>query len=232
MDSTQKKHPAACSHRRVRNARISSARTPRYTTQYTTQYTQQYTPLHARRDPSRSTHGLTLVELAITLAIVAVLAAMAAPGFAQLIARQRLVGAAVQLASDVQFVRNESVLRNAALRLSFYASPSGSCYLVHSGARSACSCGDSAGTAALATCAGDAEPIKTVSIAAASGLSVQANVASIRFDPLHGTGTPTGTLRVVSARAGSIHHVVNLLGRVRSCSPVDSGPVVPGYPAC
>ena len=231
MDSTQKKHPATCSHRRLRNARISSERTPRYTTQYTT----QNTPLQVRRDPSRSTHGLTLVELAITLAIVAVLAAMAAPGFAQLIARQRLVGAAVQLASDVQFVRNESVLRNAALRLSFYASPSGSCYLVHSGARSACSCGDStgaAGTAALATCAGDAEPIKTVSIAAASGLSVQANVASIRFDPLHGTGTPTGTLRVVSARAGSIHHVVNLLGRVRSCSPADSGPVVPGYPAC
>jgi type IV fimbrial biogenesis protein FimT len=176
-----------------------------------------------------TTRGLTLVELAITLAIVAVLAALAIPSFSQLIERQRLVGAAVQLAGDVQFVRSESVLRNEPLRLSFYTTTYGTCYLVHSGERSACACAAAAGAA---TCTGTAAPIKTVAVLGTSGLSVQANVASIRFDPLHGTGTPTGTLRVVSARAGSIHHVVNLLGRVRSCSPTDAGTAVPGYRPC
>jgi type IV fimbrial biogenesis protein FimT len=64
-----------------------------------------------------------------------------------------------------------------------------------------------------------------------TGLSVQANVSSILFDPLHGTSTPTGTLRVVSATEGPIHHIVNVLGRVRTCTPSGS-PVLPGYRSC
>jgi type IV fimbrial biogenesis protein FimT len=54
-------------------------------------------------------------------------------------------------------------------------------------------------------------------------------VASMRFDPLHGTSTPTGTLRVVGANERAIHHVVNIMGRVRSCSPQAA---VRGYAAC
>ena len=140
-----------------------------------------------------------------------------------------VAGLAAQLATDVQFTRSESILRNEALRLSFYSEAWGSCYVVHSGARDQCSC--SAGSSA-ATCIEDATQIKTVRVPTSAGASVQANVSSILFDPLHGTSTPTGTLRVRSPAVGSIHHVVNVLGRVRTCSPDGPAPAIPGYRVC
>ena len=172
--------------------------------------------------------GITLVEAAITLTILAVLVCSAAPSFSGLIERQRLGGLAAQLASDVQFVRSTSVWRNEPLRLSFYSAAWGSCYVVHSGARHQCSC-EADGPAAV--CTADAVQLKTVSVPAATGLSVQANVGSILFDPLHGTSTPAGTLRVMSVAAGSVHHIVNVLGRVRTCTPSGS-PILAGYRTC
>ena len=78
-------------------------------------------------------------------------------------------------------------------------------------------------------CAGSARIIKGVTLATGERVSVAGNVASIAFDPLHGTSTPTGTLRLVGARGSAVHHVVNVVGRVRSCSP---GGAVPGYSPC
>jgi type IV fimbrial biogenesis protein FimT len=42
---------------------------------------------------------------------------------------------------------------------------------------------------------------------------------SLTFDPVRGTVTPTATLRVEARDGKAIHQIVNLLGRVRSCSP-------------
>ncbi|MDO9316465.1 MAG: GspH/FimT family pseudopilin [Burkholderiaceae bacterium] len=189
----------------------------------------QHTPRNTVSQRLHRQPGFTLVEAAVTLAILAALACGAAPSFHGMIERQRLAGLASQLATDVQFVRSESVLRNEALRLSFYSAVWGTCYVVHSGVRNQCSCT----TASIeATCVADAAQIKTVIVPASAGASVQANVSSILFDPLHGTSTPTGTLRVVSPAVGSIHHVVNVLGRVRTCSPDGPVPALPGYRVC
>ncbi len=184
--------------------------------------------LHRTTQPTKRQRGITLVEAAITLAILAVLVCSAAPSFSGLIERQRLGGLAAQLATDVQFARSASVWRNEPLRLSIYSASGGTCYVLHSGAHNQCSC--TAHTLA-ATCTAEAVQLKTVSVPASTGLSVQANVASILFDPLHGTSTPAGTLRVVSTTAGSIHHIVNVLGRVRTCTPSGS-PALPGYRTC
>jgi type IV fimbrial biogenesis protein FimT len=78
-------------------------------------------------------------------------------------------------------------------------------------------------------CGGGARAIKGVALAAAERVGVTANVASVVFDPLHGTSTPTGTLRLTGARGRAIHHIVNVVGRVRSCSPEGA---VSGYPPC
>ena len=182
---------------------------------------------HTHAKPKRQ-RGITLVEAAITLAILAVLVCGAAPSFSGLIERQRLAGLAAQVVTDVQFVRSAAVWRNEPLRLSFYSAAWGSCYVVHSGARNQCSC---AASATAAVCTGDAVQLKTVSLPTSNGLSVQANVSSFLFDPLHGTSTPTGTLRVASATSGAIHHIVNVLGRVRTCTPSGS-PALPGYRTC
>ena len=175
---------------------------------------------------SSAQRGVTLIEACIVLAITAIVAGAAAPGMQSLIDARRLEGAATQLATDIQFVRSDAVARNEALRLSFYAAPAGSCYVIHTGNAAQCGCANAAGPA---QCSGDAREIKTVTIATAEHVGLQANVASVRFDPLHGTSTPTGTLRVIGTGGRAIHHVINVMGRVRSCSPQAA---VPGYRPC
>ena len=169
--------------------------------------------------------GITLIEACIVLAIIAIVAGSAAPGMRSLIDARRLDGAATQLATDIQFVRAAAVATNEALRLSLYATASGSCYVIHTGNANQCRCA----ATGPAQCSGSAREIKTVPIAAAERVALQANVASVLFDPLHGTSTPTGTLRVMGANGRAVHHVINVMGRVRSCSPQAA---VPGYRAC
>ena len=170
-------------------------------------------------------HGLTLVELAVTVAVAAVLASSAAPSLADFIAARRLDGVATQLASDIQFVRTDAVARNQPLRLSFFAAAEGSCYLIHTGASAQCSCS----ATGAAQCSGDAVQLKTVQLPASDRITVSANAASLLFDPLHGTSSPTATLRVTGGNGRAVHHIVNLMGRVRSCSPLGA---MPGYRAC
>jgi type IV fimbrial biogenesis protein FimT len=177
------------------------------------------------RPSTRSQHGVTLVEACTVVAVLAILASTATPNLQGLIDSRRLDGAATQLATDIQFVRTEAVARNLPVRLSFHATAEGSCYVVHTGNADQCDC-DAPGPA---TCTGDARQIKTVALTAADRVSLQTNVASVLFDPLHGTSTPTGTLRLVGRQGRAVHHVVNVMGRVRSCSPQGA---MPGYRAC
>lgn len=180
---------------------------------------------HASTATPARQHGLTLVECAVVAAVTAIVAASAAPSLAAFTDARRLDGAATRLAADIQFVRSEAIARNRALRLSFHSFSGGSCWVAHTGAAAQCTCA----SAGPAVCTGGASAIKTVTLPAAERVSVAANVASIAFDPLHGTSTPTGTLRLTDARGRAIHHVVNVMGRVRSCSP---GAAMPAYRAC
>ncbi len=174
---------------------------------------------------TRCQHGVTLVEACTVVAVLAILASTAAPRLQGLIDSRRLEGAATQLATDIQFVRSEAVARNLPVRLSFHANAAGSCYVAHTGNADQCQC-DAPGPA---ICSGDAQQIKTVTLTAADRVSLQSNVASVLFDPQHGTSTPTGTLRLVGQQGRAVHHIVNVMGRVRSCSPLGA---MPGYRAC
>lgn len=161
----------------------------------------------------------------MVMTIAGAVVGVTVPGLQSLFDARRLGGTATQLATDIQFVRSEAVARNRALRLSFHASAGSTCYVIHTGNAAQCDCD----TAGPAVCTGGAEQIKTVHLPAIERVSLQANVASVLFDPLHGTGTPTGTLRVIGADGREVQHVINIMGRVRSCSPLGA---VPGYRAC
>lgn len=174
---------------------------------------------------TRAPRGLTLLELAVVVAIVAIVAAAAVPSLAALIDARRLDGAATRLAADIQFARSEAISRNRSLRLSILAGTGASCWIVHTGAPTDCRCSAEDGP----VCGGGGRAIKGVVLAAADRVGVTANVGSIVFDPLHGTSTPTGTLRLTGARGGAVHHIVNVVGRVRSCAPDGA---VPGYSPC
>lgn len=171
-----------------------------------------------------SAKGFTLIEACIAIAVVAIGATTAVPGFQDFVARRRLEGVAAQLATDLQTVRTETVARNAPLRVSFHADAGGSCWLVHTGAKAQCSCTSGAAPA----CGADAQLVRAVQLPAEQRVAVAASAGSLVFDPLHGTTTPTATVRVTGV-PGAIHHVVNVMGRVRSCSPEGR---IPGYRIC
>ena len=173
----------------------------------------------------KSQQGITLIEACVTLAVATIVATGAAPNMKQLLDARRFDGAASQLASDLQFTRISAVARNQRVRFSLQTDATGSCYVIHTGSADACRCAESG----PAVCSSGASEIKTIRLPASDRVFVQANVASILFDPMHGTSTPAGTLRVMSGNGRELRHIVNVMGRVRTCSPQGN---VGGYRAC
>lgn len=174
---------------------------------------------------ARHLRGITLIECCAVLTILGLVAGSAVPAFRAVMERRELEGRAVELATDLQWLRSEVVARNRTLRLSFKRGLEGTCYVVHTGASGDCECL----LEGPAVCSAGSESMKSVFLPAARPIRLESNVGSMVYDPLHGTTTVGATLRLVDTRGRSIRHVVNILGRVRSCSP--SGEV-PGYKPC
>jgi type IV fimbrial biogenesis protein FimT len=166
-------------------------------------------------------HGLTLVEAVVVVGIVAAAATAASPGLQRLLEQRRLDATATQLAADLQLARTEAIARNLVVRV--VHDGFAGCYLLHTGPAGSCRC-NADGHAAC-----DDGGVAIRSVIPSPQVSLQSNAASIAFDPLHGTVTPTATWRVAGRDGRAIHHVVNVMGRVRTCSPEAA---VPGFRAC
>ena len=179
--------------------------------------------LPTRAQPTRQ-RGVSLLESLIVLAVTAVTLGASLPGFEQARERRHLEGAAAQLETDIMFTRGLAVAQDRGARLQFKSDAAGTCYVVHSGASGACTCSGNGTT----HCAPGTTAVRSVHFNVDGPVAVQSNVGSILFHPVHGTSTPTGTLRLSTESGMAIHHVVNIMGRVRSCSP--NG--VSGFTAC
>jgi type IV fimbrial biogenesis protein FimT len=169
--------------------------------------------------------GLTLVETAVTLAIAAILVGAVAPSFNKSIEHRHVEGTAAQVETDLQLARSLAVARNQHVRVSFEESADSTCYVIVTGNAGDCHCS----APGPAVCSHGAESLHTVRVGSESHLHLHSNSHSMVFDPLQGTVTPTATIQVVGQSGAALHEVVNILGRVRSCSPASS---VPGYRAC
>ena len=174
---------------------------------------------------SQTQRGVTLIECCVTLAIVSILAGTAVPSFMESNKKRVLDGSAGEMATDLYLARSEAVARGQGVRVSFHSVAEGSCLVIHTGSTADCSC-DSAG---VAQCVNDAILIKSNYFAASRGVSIAANVASMRFDQTNGTVSPTGTVRMTTSNGSEVRHVVNIMGRVRTCSP---GGLAKGYKVC
>ncbi len=67
--------------------------------------------------------GFTLLEAAITLAVIAILAAAAIPNYASYLARQRLRHAAELLEQDLRRAREQSVAETRNVHVTFHSGP-------------------------------------------------------------------------------------------------------------
>ncbi len=181
---------------------------------------------HARQCHLANQHGLTLVELLVVIGLLATLAGLAAPSFTDFLQRQRLQGYASEMTTNIQYARSEAVARNRNTRLSFDIDAGGTCYLLHTGAAADCTCSSNGG----AQCSNpDAVVLKSVGLTAASGVTVSANVTTMLFDPVRGTASPAGSINFTDSSANTIRHIVNIMGRTRTCSPDGA---VSGYKPC
>ncbi|MBK1713708.1 GspH/FimT family pseudopilin [Rubrivivax gelatinosus] len=167
----------------------------------------------------RRARGLTLIECAVSVGIAAVVLGMAAPGFASLRERERLRAVAAQLETDVAFARSLAVAQSDTLRLEFGGAR---CWVLHDGPPG-CNC-DADGRLEC----GERRVLRVMVLGADHPVQLQSNSRAIAFDDLRGTVTPTATVRLSLPDGSQLNAVVNLMGRVRLCSP--SG--LPGYAAC
>jgi type IV fimbrial biogenesis protein FimT len=155
--------------------------------------------------PRSHASGFTLIELMVTLAIFAILAALAAPSFGKYFADQRLKGVVGEMISDLQFARMESVQRNVPVTVAF----SSTGYSISSGGNT----------------------VKAVSLGAGSSVS-GGSTMSASFDPVRATATLTNGPDVIIANSktsSTLRVTLSTMGRVTVCSP---GGAMKGYDTC
>lgn len=164
---------------------------------------------------ARRTRGLTLIELMVALAIVAVLMTLALPSFGSILARHRLKAAAEQMAADLGELRLLAAQRGQTMHLNVQPGAQW-CYALAT--VSGCDC------RVAQSCR-----MKTVRAIDHPGVTL-AEGGEVTVDPhvigpvLHG-----GQALLRSAEGATLRVGLTPLGRPKVCAP---GGAQGGYPGC
>lgn len=155
--------------------------------------------------------GFTLIELMITLAVLAIIIVIALPSFSGVLERRQLQGAGEKLFADLTFAKTEAIKRNSPVRVSFTGNGTTWCYGV--AVNSACDC-------TAADCVLDGV-LHVTNQDDFDGISVSADStfdgASTTFTPLRGMAD-TGHLQFSASSGADLGVVVSAFGRIRMCS--------------
>ena len=157
-----------------------------------------------RHSARRAARGLTLVELMVAIAMLAVLGVMAGPPMGSMMARHRVQAAAAQLGADLGDTRHEATRRGGKVYVNFQGGGDW-CYVITS---------DPA-----ATCATDSERVfKRVRARQYPGVALNA-AQPIVFDTSGLGPAVPAQVELSSARGDLVVVQVSLLGRAKACSP-------------
>jgi type IV fimbrial biogenesis protein FimT len=174
-------------------------------------------------------HGFTLPEMVITVAVLAILAAIAAPSFQETIQKRRVIGAAEELAANLEYARTEAIKGNQNVGV-YFTSGDNWCYGISTNA--ACDCNNAAASCTVNTVQKvfTSQGFRGVTIV--DPLSFAGGGTITGFEPRRGfTERPVGTVANGTVRfsstSGQVHVVLSREGRVRLCSP--SSKKVSGY---
>lgn len=153
----------------------------------------------------RRSRGLTLVELMVAVAMLAVLGALAGPPIGAMLARHRVQAAAAQLGADLGDTRHEATRRGNRVYVNFQPGTDW-CYVI--------------ATDPAATCASQGEQVlKQVSARQYPGVTLS-TAPPVVFDGATGLGPAVPTqVQLVSARGDLVAVQVTLLGRAKVCTP-------------
>jgi type IV fimbrial biogenesis protein FimT len=161
----------------------------------------------------RTARGLTLLELVIALALLALLATLAVPSMGARLDRQRVVSAAETLAADLNEARFEAARQGRPMHLLVQT---GAAWCWSVATQPACPCGQAQACELRAS-----TPERQSGIATLEG-------GSLHITPQGRPETP-GAITLQSPRGLRLRVALQPLGRSHVCS---DGPPVPGYAAC
>jgi len=191
--------------------------------------------------------GFTLLELLITIALVAVLATLSLPGMQNFFDRERLIGATEQIYSHLQQARIEAIARSIPIYAKVEVSTTGdlqygisqrdgcvlsqgvddddACVLVRDDSKD-----DDVAKGNFVSGVG-AEDLMLMSfdISEFTGVSASDVDFQIKFEPMRGTASASNEINLSTALGRELRIEIGLLGQLKICSPNDS---VDGYNSC
>ena len=186
--------------------------------------------------------GVTLIELLVAIAVLAILVAMAVPSFADFRERQALRGAADNFVAAIGLAKQESVKRDAWVRVDFkpLSTASGVC----AGAKvvgastptasAGCDCAAAASSCDAAVFPESPRDLRRVELVANS-LKFGSSDTGFVIDPKTATladAAQAGGLQLKTSRGYQVAIDVNLLGRAKVCTPAGAAKSLPGVPSC
>ena len=161
--------------------------------------------------------GFTLVELLVTLAVIALLASVAAPAMGVFLDKARIRSAAQTLVQELRGARAYALSHAQAVHFSLHQSPGGHwCY----GWRDAtpCQCTADRPPSSCRTSGDDRlHSQDSIDFPAVQLITQRPSKNALQFSPIRGTATAaTIELRNANAR---VRIILSPLGRVRTCTP-------------
>lgn len=181
-----------------------------------------------RRNAQR---GLSLIELMVTVVVIAILAAVALPNMRDFFDRKRLVSQVEAIANLMEFARSEAIKHPSALAASLVTATVKPAAPWFVGLRNGGAC-DNSGTPCQIS-EGTANAVtRVVTATECTGCTMTSPGATttIAFD-LRGivTGGADQAITLQSPLGKQLSITVSSIGRISICSP---GGSVSGYPSC
>jgi len=169
--------------------------------------------------------GFSLIELMVTIAVLAVLLGIAIPSFQSMLEKHRLVGAAEQLYEDLQYARTEAIKKNRQVTASF-TTGSDWCYGLDDDTTTVCNCTNQAANCTVdgiqkIVRSTDFRGVSLTSTFMSNNLCIEPRRGTVGSGTINATtcsSTLGGRASFQNSATGTIDVIASSMGRIRICS--------------